>query len=246
MKRLLFLFLAIICFCSSSVLGQTQQNEWHDVTYLEHMNFKMRVTPFERPIVIEWGQLPAGISSKEAKEKLECLSVSTYFSVLDLDYTTWKTYCTEEYVNILEMDEAEFDKKKKIDLRRDYPDYRFMHVFYWIDYLIEGKEYSLVVCNYNRTRVEEIPHPEDMQEYGKEHGLSGTLLIKEGGQWKNHYEKSVGYRGFKQFANLGELLKIEKTGFVINGVERSRVYAVIPSEELRRAVGRDTETNEPR
>lgn len=238
MKQLLCLFLTIICFCSSSVLGQTQKNEWHNVTYLEPMDFKMRVTTFDKPIVLEWGTLPVDISSTEVKEKLKCLSVSTYFSVLDLDYATWKKYCTEEYVDILEMDEAEFNKKKKIELRRDYPDYQFMNVFYWVDYLIDGKEYSLVVCSYTRTRVEKLPSAEDMQEYGKEHGLSGTMLIKEGGQWKNHYEMSVEYPGFKQFANLEELLKIEKAGFAINGIEHPRIYAVEPSEDIRRAVGR--------
>ncbi len=96
MKQLLCLFLTIICFCLSSVLGQTQKNEWHNVTYLEPINFKMRVTTFDKPIVLEWGTLPVDISSTEVKEKLKCLSVSTYFSVLDLDYATWKKYCTEE------------------------------------------------------------------------------------------------------------------------------------------------------
>lgn len=209
------------------------------------MNFKMRVTTFEKPLVLEWGKLPADISSTEVKEKLQCLSVSTYFSVLDLEFATWKTYCTEEYVNILKMDKAEFNKKKEIDLKTNYPDYQFMHVFYWIDYLINENEYSLVICSYNRTRIKKVPKSEDIPEYAKEHGLSGAMLIKDRGQWKNHYEKSVKYRGLKQFADLEELLKIEETGFAINGIEHPRVYSVEPSEEILRAVGKDTEANEP-
>ncbi len=241
MKRL-YLYLSISFLCPFSSLGQSPisqgqsiTNQWNDVTYLTYTNFRMRVTTFEKPIVLEWGRLPSGTFSKEETEKLKCLSVKKYFSDLDLDHAMWKTYCSEEYINILKMDKEKFDKKKEVDIRK-YPDYQFQHVFYWIDYLIDGKQYCLVVCNYQRKRVEKLP--KHMKEYGKEHGISGSILLKQDGRWKNHAEHKFSYPGVMQFSDLEELLRIEKVGFVIDGVEHPRPHAVMPSKELRQAVGK--------
>jgi len=204
----------------------------------------MRVTTFEKPISLEWGRLSSDTYSKEETEKLKCLSAKKYFSVLDLDYAKWKSYCTEEYVNILKMNKEEFNNKKKNFNVRKYPDYQFQNVFYWIDYLIDGKEYCLVVCRYGKTRVERLP--KHMQEYGKEHGISGTILMKQDGRWKNHYERKFSYPGVKEFADLEELLRIEKVGFVIDGIEHPRLHAVMPSKEMRKAVGRGDSLKWPR
>ena len=214
----------------------SRANEWHDVTYLNHVNFKMKVEVFQQPLVLEWGKVPDKTPSEEVAKKLKCVAVKGNISVLGLDFEEWKQYCSQDYLNALQMNLDKFNRIKSIDVIGEYPDMKYENVLYIINYLINDHEYCLVVSHTGPTALKEFP--EILTDFDKTNGISASLLIKVDDSWKAHVFEKIPYSGIRQFKNLDELLRIEREGFSINGVEYPYIYGFTASDELRKIVGR--------
>jgi len=231
MKKYLYVVISI-AFLMASALA----NEWRDVTYVSHINFKMKVEVFPRPLVLEWGKVPNETPSEEVAEKLRCVASKGNISVLGLSFEEWEKYCTEDYVTALRMDLDKFNKIKEIDVINKYPRMKYESVLYMINYQIDGCEYCLVVSHTSSSALTKMP--ENLAEFDRKNPISGSLLKKEENIWKAHVFDKIPYDGIRQFKNLDELLRIEREGFAVNGIETPYIYGFSASDELRKAVGR--------
>lgn len=214
----------------------SRANEWHDVTHLDHVNFKMRVKVFQQPLVLEWGKVPDKTPSEEIAKKLKCVAMKNNISVLKLNFEEWKKHCSQDYLTALQMDLDKFNRIKNMDVIGKYPGKKFENVLYIINYLINDLEYCLVVSHTGSTALKKFP--EILADFDKKNGISASLLIKIDDSWKAHVFEKVPYSGIFQFKNLDELLRIEREGFSINGVEFPYIYGFTASDELRKLVGR--------
>jgi len=236
MKHIYRQLIALSLLCIACHADET--NQWKDITYVQHSNFKMRIEVFDPPIVLKWGSLVSTNCLSEIQQKAQCLAAKRYFSILDLTYAEWRQYCSIEYLDGF-MDESAYSKRKSIDLKKDYPSLVYQNLLYAINYLVDDKEYCIIVSNTGNIPLKE--KPENMETFRQKNPISGSLLIKNDGTWKNHslsQKGSISYRGLLEFANLKVIKEIEKKGFAINGIEHPFVYAFTPSVSLQKAVGR--------
>ncbi|MFH1777390.1 MAG: hypothetical protein ABH952_07530 [Candidatus Omnitrophota bacterium] len=147
--------------------------------------------------------------------------------VMNMDYNGWKEYHTQKYIDTTKMTKEKFENKQKINLKKDYPDYRFMSVLYEVDYLFDGKEYSIIVDHIGPQKLEEFTF--------NRKSASGCLLIKENGKWKNHdFDLSqLSYDGFLDFADFDNLIRIVETGFVYKSKKHLGVLTFEPCDVLK-------------
>ncbi len=231
MKILLYIMILLVFFSLNS-----RANEWRDVTHLDHVNFKMRVEVFQQPLVLEWGKIPDKTPSEEVAKKLKCVAIKNNISVLGLNIEEWKQNCSQNYLNRMKMDLDKFNRIKNMDVIGKYPGKKYENVLYIINYLINDHEYCLVVSHTGPTALNKFP--EILADFDKKNGISASLLIRVDDSWKAHVAENISYRGILQFKNLNELLRIEREGFSINGVEFPYIYGFTASDELRKIVGR--------
>ena len=217
--------MVFLIFCSTflNFSVNAEEKKWNDVAYFKRQDIKMRLIKHEPPLVLEWGKLTNG---KELPSKLKPLAVQSYYTLMNIDYNEWKTYFTPAYIKNARMTKETFEKNKKRNMK-DYPNRRFNSILYEVDYMIAGKEYSMVVISRG---------PEKVTKWSKDKASAlASLLIKEDGKWKvgDLDFKNLPYDGLKNFTNFNLLEKIIKTGFVYKSNKHGSVWPFEPSEILK-------------
>ncbi|MFH1777391.1 MAG: hypothetical protein ABH952_07535 [Candidatus Omnitrophota bacterium] len=233
------LFVIFLALCTISVAFA--EEEWKDISFFKRIDYKIRVIKHYPPIVLDLDKA----FNETLPDKLE--PIVYMLPAICKDYDKWKSYCTDSYIDALQMTKEKFEEKSNIDLKKDYAGYRFVSVFYEVDYLIDDKEYSFIACRRDPENINE--YPQDMQKYIKEKGGVGAfLLFKEDGIWKNHdIDNRLFYDGELEFSTLDLLNKdlilkfspydllitIMEKGFVYKSKEHVSVWPFEPSETLK-------------
>ena len=224
------MFILILCLTFLNWWGNVNADEkkWKKVIFFKRQDIKMRLIKYDPPIVLEWGKLTNG---EKMPSKLQPLAVQGYFVFMDIDYAEWKSNFTLEYLKFARVSKDKFEnfiRMKKSSFRADFPSKRFLNILYEIDYMIDGREYSIIVKSTEGTE-KIITWPKD-----KTSGVA-TVMRKLNDKWviDNLNTKNLPYEGLLDFTNYNLLEKIIKTGFVYQSRKHGRVWPFEPSEILK-------------
>jgi len=108
---------ATILLSFFAAASEKKPQEWKDLSYFKRIDLKMRVTKFEKPIVVEWGNPEGENITPQIK------AASLMMSTSNMDYEEWRALLTEEYINKTKFTKEKFAKYKSVNIK-GHPEYR--------------------------------------------------------------------------------------------------------------------------